>query len=68
MKEFYTTNEAAPILGLKPRSVTRYIEKGDIAAEKRGRDHFISHEELERFKRERRRAGRPTRQSVTIRC
>jgi excisionase family DNA binding protein len=59
----YTTTEAAPLLGVKPYTVTRYIELGKIGAEKRGRDYLISHEEIERFKKERRRAGRPAKES-----
>ena len=59
-KRLYTTNEVASILGLKPRSVTRHIERHNLKAEKIGRDYLISQEELERFKRERRKTpGRP---------
>jgi excisionase family DNA binding protein len=54
----YTTTQAGPLLGVKPPTVTRYIELGHIAAEKRGRDYFIKHEELERFNQSRRKAGR----------
>lgn len=55
----HTTSEAATILGVQPKTVTRYIERKVIQAEKRGRDYLITQEEIERFKRERRRAGRP---------
>jgi excisionase family DNA binding protein len=58
-KPFYTTVEAGPLLGLKPHSVTRYIELGQIKAEKVGRDYIISAEELERFKNTPRKVGRP---------
>lgn len=57
---YVCTFEAAAILGLKPRSVTRHIERHNLKAEKIGRDYLIAQEELERFKRERRRTpGRP---------
>ncbi len=55
----FTTNEAASLLGMQPRSITRYIERGIIAATKHGRDYLINEEEIERFKRERRGQGRP---------
>ena len=55
----YTTSEAALLLGVQPKTVTRYIERKVIQAEKRGRDYLISQESLERFKQERRKAGRP---------
>jgi len=54
-----TTVEASVILGLQPKTVTRYIGHGLIAAEKKGRDYLIASDELERFQRERRKAGRP---------
>lgn len=54
-----TTNAAAIILGVKPRTVTRYIEQGWIIATKKGRDYLIENEELQRFQRERRKPGRP---------
>lgn len=56
-----TTREAADRLGLKPRSVVQFIRRGLIAAEKRGRDYFISEAEVERYERERRPAQRPAR-------
>jgi excisionase family DNA binding protein len=54
-----TTKEAAAVLGIQPRTVTRYILRGLIHAEKHGRDYFISHDEIERFKQERRKPGNP---------
>ena len=59
MKDIYTTAEASAALGVKPKTVTRYIERGLIVAEKRGRDYLISAGEIERFKRERRGRGKP---------
>jgi excisionase family DNA binding protein len=49
----YTTTEAAIVLGLAPETVARYIKRGLIAAQKRGRDYWIEDAELERFQRER---------------
>lgn len=57
-----TTDEAAIVLGVQPRTITRYIERGILKAEKKGRDYLIPQEEIERFQRERRRAGRPKQQ------
>lgn len=54
-----TTTAASRILGVQPQTVTRYIERGLIVAKKYGRDYLIASEELERFKRERRKPGKP---------
>lgn len=54
-----TTSEAARVLGVQPRTVTRHIERGLIKAMKKGRDYLIAEEELARFQRERRGTGRP---------
>ncbi len=54
-----TTTEAATRLGVQPKTVTRYIKRNLITAEKRGRDYFITEEELRRFLRERRGVGQP---------
>jgi excisionase family DNA binding protein len=56
-----TTKDAAERLGIKPRSVARLIQRKIMKAEKRGRDWFVSEEEIERYKRERRPAHRPGR-------
>lgn len=60
MIETYTTQEAARFLNIRPQTVTRYIERGLIHAEKKGRDYLIAHEEIERFKHMRRNRGRPS--------
>ncbi len=54
-----TTTQVATVLGVQPRTVTRYIERGLIVATKYGRDYLIEQTELERFQRERRKRGRP---------
>ena len=45
----YTTTEAAALLKVQPRSVTKAIERGRLKAEKRGRDWHIDAAELARF-------------------
>jgi excisionase family DNA binding protein len=54
-----TTTEAAALLRVQPKTVSKYIKRGILQAEKRGRDYFIAESELERFKVERRGRGRP---------
>lgn len=56
----YTTAEAAAVLGVLPNTVTHYVQRGLITAEKSGRDYFIAPDEVARFQRERRRSGRPS--------
>lgn len=58
-KPFYTTKEAGELLGLSPRSITKYAEQRIIEATKMGRDWVITAEELERFKNAPRKVGRP---------
>lgn len=48
----YTVIEAAALLGIQPRSVRKFIERGRIAATKRAGVYFITAEEVERYKRE----------------
>lgn len=57
--EDYTTTEAAQLLGVLPQTVSRHIKRGLLHAEKRGRDYFITSEDLERFKAARRKPGKP---------
>lgn len=59
MNSMYTTREAAVILGVQPRTVNQYIQRGQLTAEKRGRDLFISRDELMRFQQERPVVGWP---------
>ncbi len=54
-----TTSEAATVLGVKAQTVTRYIERGLIAAVKHGRDYWIDPEEITRFQQQRRKPGQP---------
>jgi excisionase family DNA binding protein len=52
-RSMLTTAEVATVLGVMTRTVNQYIRRGQLKAEKRGRDLFISQQELERFQRER---------------
>lgn len=61
----HTTTEAATVLDVQPKTVTRYIERGLIVAKKFGRDYLIASEELERFKRERRKPGKPRKRKAS---
>ena len=45
-----TTAEAAEALGVNRSLVLRFIRQGRLKSEKRGRDHWIEPEEVERFK------------------
>lgn len=58
-KPFYTTKEAGLLLGLSPRSITKYAELGQIKAEKMGRDWIITADDLKRFQQIKRKVGRP---------
>jgi excisionase family DNA binding protein len=46
-----TTNEAAELLGLSPKTVRRQIENGAIKAAKRGRDWWVTPAEVERYRK-----------------
>lgn len=54
-----TRDEVATVLGVKPETVTRYIIRGLIHAEKHGRDYWITPKALETFKQTRRKPGNP---------
>lgn len=58
-----TTKEAAQILGVTPVRVRQLIKDQRLIAEKRGRDHLLDDQEVQRFKRHGRlsgpRGGRP---------
>jgi excisionase family DNA binding protein len=57
---FITTKSAAEILGVTPVRVRQLIQQGQLAAEKRGRDHLLNKKEVQRFNRlGRRPGGRP---------
>ncbi len=54
-----TTADAADRLGIKPRSVVQLIRRGLLAAEKRGRDYWLTDAEVERYASQRRPQHRP---------
>lgn len=55
-----TTVQVAGLLNLSPNTIRRYTERGLIArSEKVGSVNLYSRDEVERYKRERRRPGRP---------
>jgi len=55
----YAVGQAADLLGIRHETLTRNILRGNLIAEKKGRDYFIKRSELERFKKNRRTVGRP---------
>jgi excisionase family DNA binding protein len=63
-----TTKDAAKILGVTPVRVRQLIKDGRLVAEKRGRDHLLEDQEVQRFKRQGRRSGpkggRPKRDTI----
>lgn len=57
-----TTKQAAKRLGIKShRSVINLIKRGQLKAEKFGRDWLVDEESVERYQQERRPAHRPKR-------
>lgn len=54
-----TTREVAERLAINTSRVRQLIIRGQLKAEKHGRDWMIKAEEVERYKRERRPVGRP---------
>lgn len=59
-----TTKQAATELGIQPGSVKKLCQREILKAERIGRDWLISPDEVERYKVERRSAGRPTRRGT----
>jgi len=55
----FTTKQAATELDIQDGSVKKLCQRGVIKAERIGRDWLISRAEIERYKVERRKAGRP---------
>ncbi len=52
-----TTAQVATILGVEPRRVRQLIERGQLHAERTGRDWLIDPQDLKRYKPQKR--GRP---------
>lgn len=57
-----TTRDAAERLGITARAVVLLIQRGQLKAQKFGRDYAIEPAEVERYLRERRPAHRPKKQ------
>jgi excisionase family DNA binding protein len=57
MEKLLTTKEAALILGVTPARVRQFVMRGQLPAEKFGRDLSIKRSDLKRL--ESRRVGRP---------
>jgi excisionase family DNA binding protein len=60
MEDFLTTIQAGELLGVTRKMIIKLINAGRIAATKMGRDYLIPLTEIERYKRERKPAGRPS--------
>lgn len=54
-----TTKDVAARLGVSIKTVQSYIQRGQLPAEKLGRDYVIREEDINNFKERRRRPGRP---------
>lgn len=57
--DMYTTKQAAAVLDLELRTVSTYIRRGVLNAQKYGRDWMLSEKEVKRYQRERKQSGRP---------
>jgi excisionase family DNA binding protein len=55
-----TTIQAGEMLNVSRKMIIKLINEGRITAEKLGRDYVISRDEVERYQRERKPAGRPS--------
>ena len=58
--KFYTTKEAGEVLGIQAGSVLTNIDRGNLPAQKFGKQWMISEADLMRFKNNRPRQGRPS--------
>ena len=56
--ERLSAKEASKLLNLSPVSVRKYCQQGVLQGVKKGRDWFVSREEIERYNRERRSPGK----------
>ncbi len=66
--EEYNVPEAAEVLGIKPDTLTHTIMNGKLNAELRGRNYYIKHEDLMKFKDTPRKVGRPRKESEVKSC
>jgi len=68
MENFYTTEEAAQLIGVTASRIRQLILEKRLQSQKMGRDHFISHAELARFlKQGKKKRGRPPKNNLRLR-
>lgn len=60
---FYTCEKAAKKLRMEPDTIRRYVHRGLIQAGLFGNQYMISEAELQRFRDNRRKPGRPKSQN-----
>ena len=65
VKEFYTTTEAATLLGISRATLMKLIDAGEIEAVKVGTHHRVAADELLAFKREREVSRRRAAEALT---
>lgn len=51
-ESYLTTPEAAEILGVAAGTVRAQVSRGNLSAQKIGRDNYIAQSEIERYQRE----------------
>lgn len=49
MKEYYSTNEIAEMLGVDPITIRRWIQKGKLPAIDIGKEYRVSKSDLDAF-------------------
>jgi excisionase family DNA binding protein len=59
LEDYLTAEEAAKKLGIKKISVLKLIYREKLRAEMHGNMYFIHRDEVARYRRERRKPGRP---------
>ena len=62
---FFTCEQAAAELGMKPDTVRRYVHRGLIKTSMFGDVYVISNKDLQQFRRSRRTVGRPSNHKKT---
>ena len=68
MESFYTTEEAAQLLGVTASRIRQLILEKRLKSRKMGRDHFISQSELARFaEKGKKKRGRPSKNNLRLR-
>lgn len=57
--KLYSTQQAAAYLSLRPETIKYHVDRGNLKSVKVGHSLVFSRIDLDRFKRHRRRPGRP---------